>query len=154
MHLSLKRLLNHVERLEGFVYESSVLTASTIEIRLRAHERKLGKCSVAARGLVVVALRSRTVTHPVTHVRQERWRSALQSFLDGFLKIDGEAIILRLVQDGIRMLAQQFCSTPISPTHSRGRPQPSSAVGVAASLVVGESAVGASRGLFFRARDS
>jgi transposase len=50
MHLSLKTLLNHVERLEGFVYESSALSkprggAPTIEIRLRPHERKLGKCS-------------------------------------------------------------------------------------------------------------
>jgi transposase len=55
MHLSLKTLLNHVERLEGFVYESSELSqplggrfkvsAPTIEICLRPHQRKLGKCS-------------------------------------------------------------------------------------------------------------
>ena len=47
MHLSLKKLLNHVERLEGFVYESSVLTSkpAMIEIRLRPDQRKSGKCS-------------------------------------------------------------------------------------------------------------
>ena len=50
MHLSLKTLLNHVERLEGFVYEASAFSkprggAPTIEIHLRPHERKLGKCS-------------------------------------------------------------------------------------------------------------
>jgi transposase len=56
MHLSLKTLLNHVERLEGFVYETSALSkpvggrltasAPTIEIRLRPHQRRLGKCSL------------------------------------------------------------------------------------------------------------
>jgi transposase len=55
MHLSLKTLLNHVERLEGFVYESSELSkplggrfkvsAPRVEIRLRPHQRQLGKCS-------------------------------------------------------------------------------------------------------------
>jgi transposase len=45
MHLPLKRLLNHVERLEGFVYESSALNSGSIEIRLRPDQRKLGKCS-------------------------------------------------------------------------------------------------------------
>jgi transposase len=55
MHLSLKTLLNQVERLEGFVYESSELSkplggrfkvsAPTIEICLRPHQSKLGKCS-------------------------------------------------------------------------------------------------------------
>ena len=50
MHVSVKTLLNHVERLEGFVYETSTFSkrlggAPTIEICLRAHQRKLGKCS-------------------------------------------------------------------------------------------------------------
>ena len=58
MHLALKTLLNRVERLDGFVYESSRISkpaggrtgrqparASTIEIGLRAHHRRLGTCS-------------------------------------------------------------------------------------------------------------
>ena len=49
MHLVLKTLLNHVERLRGFVYESSRLidepcTRTHIEIRLRARERSRGAC--------------------------------------------------------------------------------------------------------------
>jgi transposase len=49
MHLVLKTLLNHVERLKGFVYESSRLvdqpcTRTHIEIRLRARERSGGAC--------------------------------------------------------------------------------------------------------------
>ncbi len=42
MHLVLKTLLNHVERLQGFVYESSRLIEGRlprIEIQLRARER-------------------------------------------------------------------------------------------------------------------
>jgi transposase len=58
MHLALKTLLNRVERLEGFVYESSRISkpaggregrvparAPTIEIGLRAHHRRRGQCS-------------------------------------------------------------------------------------------------------------
>lgn len=57
MHLTLKTLLNHVERLEGFVYESSrihepvggrrrgLAAAPMIDIHLRAHQRRPGKCS-------------------------------------------------------------------------------------------------------------
>jgi transposase len=57
MHLALKTLLNHVERLEGFVYESSrirepaggqrrgLAAAPMIDIHLRAHQRRPGKCS-------------------------------------------------------------------------------------------------------------
>ncbi|MGB6485707.1 MAG: hypothetical protein WBE91_02360 [Steroidobacteraceae bacterium] len=49
MHLVLKTLLNHVERLKGFVYESSRLvdepcTRTHIEIQLRARERSRGAC--------------------------------------------------------------------------------------------------------------
>lgn len=58
MHLALKTLLNRVEPLKGFVYESSRISAvpggrsgsgspraPSIEICLRAHESRLGKCS-------------------------------------------------------------------------------------------------------------
>jgi transposase len=54
MHLALKTLLNRIEPLKGFVYESSQISpaaasllarAPRIEICLRAHESKLGKCS-------------------------------------------------------------------------------------------------------------
>ena len=48
MHLVLKTLLNHVERLQGFVYESSRLIEGRvprIEIQLRARERSRGACS-------------------------------------------------------------------------------------------------------------
>ena len=58
MHLALKTLLNRVEPLKGFVYESSRIStpaggrrgslaagAPRIEICLRAHQSKLGKCS-------------------------------------------------------------------------------------------------------------
>jgi len=58
MHLALKTLLNRVEPLKGFVYESSRIStpaggrrvslaagAPRIEICLRAHQGKLGKCS-------------------------------------------------------------------------------------------------------------
>ena len=48
MHLVLKTLLNHVERLQGFVYESSRLIEGRvprIEIQLRARERPRGACS-------------------------------------------------------------------------------------------------------------
>jgi len=48
MHLALKTLLNHVERLQGFVYESSRLIEGRmprIEIQLRARERSRGQCS-------------------------------------------------------------------------------------------------------------
>src|SRR3972149_12151684 len=58
MHLALKTLLNRVEPLKGFVYESSRISppadgrrgslmarAPRIEIGLRAHQSKLGKCS-------------------------------------------------------------------------------------------------------------
>ena len=48
MHLVLKTLLNHVERLKGFVYESSRLIEGRvprIEIQLRARERSRGACS-------------------------------------------------------------------------------------------------------------
>ena len=58
MHLALKTLLNRVEPLKGFVYESSQISpladgrktsllarAPRIEICLRAHQSKLGKCS-------------------------------------------------------------------------------------------------------------
>ena len=49
MHLVLKTLLNHVERLQGFVYESSRLIEGRlprIEIQLRARERSRGACSL------------------------------------------------------------------------------------------------------------
>ncbi len=48
MHLGLKTLLNRVERLKGFVYESSRLIEGRvprIEIQLRARERSRGACS-------------------------------------------------------------------------------------------------------------
>ena len=48
MHLALKTLLNRVERLQGFVYESSQLAAGRvvrIEIRVRAREHSKGACS-------------------------------------------------------------------------------------------------------------
>lgn len=58
MHLALKTLLNRVEPLKGFVYESSristpaggrrgslLVRAARIEICLRAHQSTLGKCS-------------------------------------------------------------------------------------------------------------
>ena len=48
MHLALKTLLNRVERLQGFVYESSQLAAGRvvrIEIRVRAREHSRGACS-------------------------------------------------------------------------------------------------------------
>src|ERR1700674_402386 len=58
MHLALKTLLNRVEPLKGFVYESSRIStpagdrrgglpaaAPRIEICLRAHQSQLGKCS-------------------------------------------------------------------------------------------------------------
>ena len=58
MHLALKTLLNRVEPLKGFVYESSRISpladirkgsllrcAPRIDICLRAHQSKLGKCS-------------------------------------------------------------------------------------------------------------
>jgi transposase len=54
MHVVLKTLLNQVERLEGFVFESSRVCkptgvlgsgAPSIEVRLRAHERRAGRCS-------------------------------------------------------------------------------------------------------------
>ena len=48
MHLGLKTLLNRVERLKGFVYESSSLIEGhvpRIEIQLRARERSQGACS-------------------------------------------------------------------------------------------------------------
>lgn len=58
MHLALKTLLNRVEPLKGFVYESSRISpladirkgsllgcALRIDICLRAHQSKLGKCS-------------------------------------------------------------------------------------------------------------
>jgi transposase len=48
MHLALKTLLNHVERLKGFVYESSRLVPGKvprIEIRMRARENSKGLCS-------------------------------------------------------------------------------------------------------------
>jgi len=58
MHLALKTLLNRVEPLKGFVYESSRIStpaggrraslpvaAPRIEICLRAHQGQLGKCS-------------------------------------------------------------------------------------------------------------
>ncbi|EQD53720.1 transposase, IS204/IS1001/IS1096/IS1165 family protein, partial [mine drainage metagenome] len=48
MHLGLKTLLNRVERLKGFVYESSSLIEGhvpRIEIQLRARERSRGACS-------------------------------------------------------------------------------------------------------------
>ncbi|MGH8296448.1 MAG: ISL3 family transposase [Steroidobacteraceae bacterium] len=48
MHLVLKTLLNHVERLKGFVYESSHLIEGRvprIEIQVRARERSRGACS-------------------------------------------------------------------------------------------------------------
>ena len=58
MHLALKTLLNRVDPLKGFVYESSRISALAdirrgsllgcaprIEICLRAHQSKLGKCS-------------------------------------------------------------------------------------------------------------
>jgi transposase len=57
MHLALKTLLNRVEPLKGFVYESSRIStapegqrrraaaAPRIEIHLRAHQSKLGQCS-------------------------------------------------------------------------------------------------------------
>jgi hypothetical protein len=48
MHLVLKTVLNHVEQLKGFVYESSELISGPpgrIEIRVRARERSRGACS-------------------------------------------------------------------------------------------------------------
>lgn len=45
MHLALKTLLNRVERLQGFVYESSQLNGSSIEIHLRARRNSLARCS-------------------------------------------------------------------------------------------------------------
>ena len=52
MHLGLKTLLNRVERLKGFVYESSRLIEGRvprIEIQLRARERSRGACSQCQR---------------------------------------------------------------------------------------------------------
>ncbi len=45
MHVSLKTLLNRVERLKGFVYESSQLSDSMIEIQLRARCGSQAQCS-------------------------------------------------------------------------------------------------------------
>jgi transposase len=49
MHLSLKTVLNHVEKLDGFVYESSrmsnVGSAASIEIQIRERRGSEGKCS-------------------------------------------------------------------------------------------------------------
>jgi hypothetical protein len=58
MHLALKTLLNRVEPMKGFVYESSRISTAagtrrgslsacvpSIEIGLRAHQGKHGKCS-------------------------------------------------------------------------------------------------------------
>jgi hypothetical protein len=58
MHLALKMLLNRVEPMKGFVYESSRISTAagtqrgslsvcvpSIEIGLRAHQGKHGKCS-------------------------------------------------------------------------------------------------------------
>jgi hypothetical protein len=52
MHLVLKTLLNRVERLKGFVYESSRLIEERvprIEIRVRARENSRGACSQCQR---------------------------------------------------------------------------------------------------------
>lgn len=57
MHFALKTLLNRVEPMKGFVYESSRIRPAgkargrdlaampSIEISLRAHESQLGRCS-------------------------------------------------------------------------------------------------------------
>jgi len=45
MHLGLKTLLNRVERLQGFVYESSHLSDSGIDIQLRARRGSWPRCS-------------------------------------------------------------------------------------------------------------
>ena len=57
MHLALKTLLNRVEPMKGFVYESSRIhpagktrrgglsATPSIEIGLRAHENRQGRCS-------------------------------------------------------------------------------------------------------------
>jgi len=45
MQVSLKTLLNRVERLQGFVYESSQVVDSTIEIQVRARQGSWARCS-------------------------------------------------------------------------------------------------------------
>jgi transposase len=47
MHLALKTLLNHVERLRGFVYVSRLIAGKVpqIEIKLRPRARSTGLCS-------------------------------------------------------------------------------------------------------------
>lgn len=45
MHVGLKTLLNRVERLQGFVYESSQVSGSVIEIQVRARRGSWARCS-------------------------------------------------------------------------------------------------------------